>query len=178
MMRTQISALLAQHQAFDATEARHLAATIEFVQTHPDCCSRHCIPGHITASAWVMAPDASAVLLLHHKKLKRWLQPGGHLEDDAEIHLAAMREVREESGLQNLRLLSPQIFDVDVHQIPARGAEAAHYHYDVRFLLQAVDAQLQLSDESNALAWVKLEQVAQYSDSPSVLRMAAKSARA
>ncbi len=176
-MRQDLLERLAQYQPFDATEAQHLAAMRAFASTHTDCCERSCVAGHVTASAWILAPDRRQVLLVQHKKLNRWLQPGGHLEQDADIVAAAMREAREESGLQDLRLLSDAIFDLDVHPIPARGTEAAHHHHDVRFLLQADSLAHCVREESHALAWVALDQLADYTSSASILRMAAKTPR-
>ena len=60
-----------------------------------------------------------------------------------------MREAREESGLTRLRLVSPEIFDVDRHRIPARGAEPEHWHFDVRFLIEADPAETAASGSLN-----------------------------
>ena len=93
------------------------------------------------------------VLLAHHRKLGRWLQPGGHSDGDPDTLAVALREAREESGL-DVRALDDAIFDIDVHRIPARGREPAHLHFDVRFLVQAEHDRFRVSDESHALAWV------------------------
>ena len=97
--------------------------------------------GHVTASAVVAHTSGDRFLLVFHRKLDRWLQPGGHLEDgDASVFDAAMREAREETGVESLAApLGPAILDLDVHPIPAFGAEPAHVHYDVRFLLTTSD---------------------------------------
>ena len=85
----------------------------------------------------------------------------------------ALREAREESGL-DVRALDEAIFDLDVHFIPARGEEPAHYHYDVRFLVQAMEDRFRVSDESRALAWVPADRVGVFTNDESVLRMARK----
>ena len=90
-------------------------------------------PGHITASALVLAPDGDAVLLVHHERLERWLQPGGHIEPgDATVGAAARREVLEETGLR-LPDLEASLVAVDVHEIPAARGEPAHHHHDLMF---------------------------------------------
>lgn len=87
----------------------------------------------------------------------------------------ALREAFEESGLHSLQALSREVFDVDVHPIPARGDEPAHLHYDIRFLLQADRSEpLVVSTESRALAWVALDRISQLNASESILRMARK----
>ncbi len=158
-MQVDLLNLLRDYQADDPAEQMFLQQTRDFVADHRDCCSRGNIQGHITASAWVLAPDRQAVLLTHHKKLQRWLQLGGHVEDDLSIQAAALREAREESGLHHLVFLSSQLFDLDVHLIPARLTESPHYHYDLRFILQAEQSQFTLSDESDQLAWVSLSRL-------------------
>jgi 8-oxo-dGTP pyrophosphatase MutT (NUDIX family) len=134
-------------------------------------------PGHITASAWIVDASRTRTLLTHHRKLDRWLQLGGHADGDADVRRVAMREAREESGLASLRFLSPAIYDLDVHEIPARGSDLAHEHFDVRFALEAdADEPLVVSDESHALAWVEIADLASYGADESVLRLARKTA--
>ena len=129
------------------------------------------IGGHITGSAFVLSPDRSAVLLTHHKKLNRWLQLGGHCDGIADARFVALKEAYEESGLARIRLLSEQVLDVDIHEIPARGAEPAHLHYDVRFAMVAEAGEIAASDESHTLAWVPLAELGELTDTPSLLRM-------
>jgi len=146
-----------------------------FVRREPACFERSTVEGHITGSAWILSHDGAACLLTHHKKLGLWLQPGGHADGDADVLAVALREGREESGIAELEALSPEIFDVDVHEIPARKGEPAHLHYDVRFALVApAGAEFVVSEESHDLAWVPRAEVAHYNTDDSVLRMAAK----
>ena len=133
------------------------AAAVEqfraFVRRHPDAARRELGPGHLTGSAWLVSADGRRVLLTHHRKLGLWLQLGGHADGDADLARVALREAEEESGLRDL-LVEPAIFDLDCHEIPARGAEPAHLHYDVRFVVRATGSeQFTVSDESHALAW-------------------------
>ena len=146
-----------------------------FLAAHPDCLWRTCLEGHLTASAWIVDPARERTLLTHHRKLDRWLQLGGHVDGEADLAMAAWREAREESGLTRLRLVTPEIFDVDRHRIPARGAEPEHWHYDVRFLIEADPTEaLALSHESKELAWVRLEEVGRLNAEESLARMVRK----
>jgi 8-oxo-dGTP pyrophosphatase MutT (NUDIX family) len=134
--------------------------------------------GHVTASAWIVDPARMQCVLLHHRKLDRWLQLGGHVDGDPDVRRAALREAREESGLRTLRALGESIYDIDVHRIPARGAEAAHEHYDLRFALEADPREpLVSNEESHDVRWIALTDLAGYAVDESVLRLARKTSR-
>src|SRR5438045_3238802 len=137
MHRASLLALLDSHAPFDQTEAQMLDRFRRFVATQPHCFERSLLEGHVTGSAWIVDADAAQVLLLHHRKLDRWLQPGGHCDGDSDVLRVALREAREETGLQRLAPVSPALFDLDIHWIPQRGDVPDHWHYDARFLLRA-----------------------------------------
>jgi 8-oxo-dGTP pyrophosphatase MutT (NUDIX family) len=138
----------------------------QLLQEKPVCFGRQ-PGGHITASAWIVNPEKSAALLTHHKKFNKWLQLGGHCDDNPDVAAGALREAQEESGIQNFTFIIPEIFDIDIHAIPGPCA----YHYDVRFLLQAEHTNFLVSDESHNLAWAPFEQMHDYSQEESVLSM-------
>jgi 8-oxo-dGTP pyrophosphatase MutT (NUDIX family) len=168
-------------------EDRERAEAIRrFIATHADCFERSCLEGHVTGSAWITSPDATQALLVHHRKLAAWLQPGGHADGDPDPAAVALREAAEESGLASLRhfdwcsdgAAAPQPFDLDVHSIPARAGVPAHLHYDVRYLLIADPAEPpRLSPESADARWVARGEIAALSREPSLLRMADKARR-
>ncbi|MEW2913379.1 NUDIX hydrolase [Leisingera sp. JC11] len=141
----------------------------EFFASEPQAFGRNPETGHVTGSAFVMSSDMRCVLLTHHKKLNRWFQLGGHCDGIADVPFVALKEAYEESGLQRIRPLSAQVFDVDIHEIPANTRDCAHLHYDVRYLFQAEAGEIVLSGESHALAWVPLTQLEEATDSPGVL---------
>lgn len=173
-------ALLRRHEARaePGGETAMLVEYFPFIATHPDCLERSCLEGHLTASAWIIDAARTRTLLTHHRKLDRWLQLGGHVDGETDLAAAALREAREESGLARLRLMSREVFDVDRHRIPARGTEPEHWHYDVRFLLEADPAEpLKISGESKDLAWVRLEEVARLNPDESLARLVRKTGR-
>ena len=152
-----------------------------FVADRGDCFERTCAPGHVTGSVWILDAGRDRFLLTHHRKLSRWLQLGGHSDGDPDTLSVALREAREESGMQDFALVVPdggrRPLDLDIHEIPARPREPAHLHYDVRFLLVAVEGQsLVCSDESNQLQWFARDALAGVETDDSVRRLAHKAA--
>lgn len=144
--------------------------------TLPAPTSRHAfVPGHLTASAFVLSPERDAVLLILHKKLKLWLQPGGHIEAaDASLGEAARREVAEEVGLQLPASAAGAVFDLDIHAIPGRKDEPAHEHFDVRFLFHSPTLVIATNDEVIDARWAPLANIEQLTSDESVLRVARK----
>jgi len=175
MNREQTLRLLDNHQPADQHEARMLEDIKQFVRSYDNFHSRLQLAGHLTGSAWVLSEDRTHALLTYHGKFHCWVQLGGHVEDDTDMLSAAWREAREESGLEGLQPLSDQIFDVDIHAIPANPIEPAHFHYDIRFLFAADrSVPLVVSSESKDLAWVEIEKIAELTSEESVLRMVRK----
>ena len=131
--------------------------------------------GHFTGSALVLSADGTRMLLMHHRKLGRWLQPGGHADGDPDLAAVALREAAEESGLQGLRC-DGRLLDLDRHLIPARGPEPEHFHYDARFVVHAgADERFRVNAEAHALAWRPIVDVVQdLALDASLRRMAAK----
>ena len=148
---------------------------VEFLASGESVFRREARAGHFTGSAWLVSADGERVLLTHHRKLGRWLQLGGHADGDTDLARVALREAEEESGLSGLRVDS-QPFDLDRHRIPARGDEPEHWHYDVRYVVRAGSSeQFQVSEESHALAWRSIRDIASDESSDvSLRRMATK----
>lgn len=175
--RQSLLDLLESFVPYDHQENESLQKVKDFVRTHPECFGHYVLPGHVTGSAFVVDRDCTYTLLTQHKKMNMWLQFGGHSDDHPNVVETAIRETREESGLDDIRqsILGNSIFDIDVHTIPAGGKMPEHVHYDVRFLLIANrQDQLTVSAESNDLAWILLEDAARYNARPEFLRMASK----
>jgi 8-oxo-dGTP pyrophosphatase MutT (NUDIX family) len=176
-MSSRNELLLAQLRVYepaDAAEAGHRAAMVDLLTYGADPFARgHFMPGHITASCYIV-DGAGRLLLHHHKRLDRWLQMGGHVEGDETPELAALREGREESGLDDLEAV--QLLDLDIHAIPAGRGEPDHDHFDVRYLARTARPEGISIDraESNDLAWVELDRAAELMPGPESLRVIRK----
>jgi 8-oxo-dGTP pyrophosphatase MutT (NUDIX family) len=176
--RKPLLAQLERYLARHPDERLVVDHVLQFVRANPDCFERTCAPGHITGSAWILSHDRAHFLLTRHRKLGRWLQLGGHADGNPDPTDVALREAREESGMEHFELavLGPETlpFDVDVHLIPATAKEPAHLHYDVRSLLIAAPGQeLCMSSESADLRWFPCARV-DVLDDESQWRMARK----
>lgn len=137
--------------------------------------TRERVSGHLTASAWVLEESRTRVLLVHHRKLGKWLQPGGHADGATALLQVAQTEVREETGLATTPILPDRVFDLDIHPIPDHGGVPAHEHFDVRFLLEATGAQQPRNNhESHDARWVDLHRLEELSTEESLLRMREK----
>lgn len=158
--RNNLLELLNNYHPIYGSEIEAKKNIISFINNHEDCFSRKCKIGHITASAFLLNKESDKALLMHHKKLDKWLQLGGHCDEDNDVLRVAVREVQEESGINDIKIVSNNIFDIDVHHIPERRNELEHYHYDIRFLLQTGNNNYTINSESNQLQWVSsLEEI-------------------
>ena len=146
---------------------------------NPRAFFRDNLPGHITASSWIVDRVRQYALLTHHAKLGKWLQPGGHADGQEDVLAVSQREAYEETGLTSLTPLSTAIFDLDIHPIPERAGFPAHLHYDIRFVFEArIEEAFTISNESHDLAWISVEEIGlKTGQNTSILRMTEKSGR-
>jgi 8-oxo-dGTP pyrophosphatase MutT (NUDIX family) len=155
MLDPQSVATLARsfNDPLDGQALKSLELILQLLECTPHPFSRdQFTPGHITASGLVLAPDDLHVLLVHHRRLDRWLLPGGHAEPgDDTITASARREVIEETGATVTQAVS--IAGADVHGIPAARGEPYHLHHDLLFAFRAASLEIRVSEESHAVVW-------------------------
>jgi len=172
MHRNKFLNLLDGYTPQDSNEIKFKEDIINFVREHEDCFERSMPEGHITGSAWILDSTGNQALLTHHTKLDRWFQLGGHCDGDSDVLAVAIKEAQEESGIDDIVAISENIFDIDIHLIPDNSREKAHYHYDIRFLLQIKqDKEVKCNSESKALKWIGKDIRYIPTDNPSVIRM-------
>jgi len=177
MHRQQLLNLLTNYHTRFMDEAGFVSHAVHFIRQNTDCFYRELWPMHVTGSAWVVNPSRDHVLLLHHRKLDQWFQPGGHADGDADIVRVALKETSEESGVaeEAVRLVDEAVFDVDMHVIQASHEAPRHKHIDIRFLVE-IDDDIHIpgNHESNEIAWVSLDQVSRFNNNRSTYRMLEK----
>jgi 8-oxo-dGTP pyrophosphatase MutT (NUDIX family) len=172
--RRQVIGFLEISNLFDERDRRELETITAFVFENQDCLKRTNLKGHLTASAFVIDRERKHLLLIHHKALGRWLQPGGHADGDPDLMAVARYEVFEETGLKELVPTLQGPFDLDIHSIPERKDVPAHLHYDVRFLFEADGGFVPKGNdrEVHNAAWVPLADLESLGVDESVLRPA------
>lgn len=154
----------------DNNEVKDKEVLIDFLSNSNNIYSRSNLFGHITGSAFIVNNDMDEGLLILHKKYNKLLSPGGHVDEEETAKMASVRETGEEVGLNKLELLMSEIFDIDIHKIPAGNkngiVEPEHYHFDIRYIYKAnKDAVINLNlFEAKGFEWNKLTELAKYPD--------------
>ncbi|MGA9523136.1 MAG: NUDIX hydrolase [Myxococcaceae bacterium] len=166
----------------DQKERADLEAMRAFARDLEEPFSRAQPTAHFTGSAVVVDPEGARVCLVHHAKLNRWLQPGGHADpaDEGSMPQTALREAREETGLRvALHPHAPRPLDVDVHVIPARKTEPEHRHLDLRYLVVAENPEALAHDPNESLGarWLSWEEALRGTDEPALRRLFEKARR-
>lgn len=176
--RRHVIDLLNTHRPLDGDETDYVERMRWLLASTRDPFSRsHFDPGHFTVSAFVVAPDEASLLIIRHAKLKRWLQPGGHVEtDDVDLAAAARREVAEEAGLDDLVPANGRdlLFDVDIHTIPANDREPRHRHFDLRFRFRARRRDLSCGDDVRGVRWAPFRELTSLNPEPAMVRVLRK----
>ena len=155
----RVRALVAAHEPADERERRSKDAALDHLDRLERPLDRDADLTHVTASAIVVGDRG--VLLHRHRRLHRWMQPGGHVDEREEPAAAAVRECREETGLEVRHPGGePRLVHLDVHPA-ARG----HTHIDLRYLVVGPDAApVPEPGESPEVAWVSWEEAAALAD--------------
>jgi hypothetical protein len=155
MHREKLLNLLLSYKTTYPEEQKYLSQMLEFLNENEQAFERSLKKGHFTASSMLLNKDATAALLMHHAKLDRWFQLGGHADGETDLLAVSIKEATEESGISKIKPVMESIFDLDIHEIPANSREEAHLHYDVRFLLQVDgDEDFRKNHESKELRWI------------------------
>ena len=173
MSKQPLRKKLNQYLANYPEERRTIAQTFEFLDSNNNCFNRSNLYGHFTGSAWIVDESNSWVLMTHHKKLNKWLQLGGHADGNQDLLEVAYSEAVEESGFQKFKIVTDNIFDLDIHSFPKYKEIPKHFHFDIRFLLEANrhSEKILVSHESKDVAWIQVNQLLKKNDDESIRRM-------
>jgi 8-oxo-dGTP pyrophosphatase MutT (NUDIX family) len=172
--RQELVAALKIYESSYNEESKFVPKFLKLLE-HPRSFYKDHLPGHITGSAFIIDRSGKFTLLTLHAKLHQWLQPGGHADGEENVLNVALRETQEETGIK-LPEVTPGIFDIDIHPIPAFKGFPEHDHYDIRFLFKvSMEQPIKISEESTDLAWKPLHELPMLTkNNRSMVRMAEK----
>jgi 8-oxo-dGTP pyrophosphatase MutT (NUDIX family) len=169
---------LALVRAFDASpeEGKSLELILVLLESTEAPFSRDQFhPGHITCTAVVLHPNGHQFLLMQHHRHRRWLLPGGHVEEsDVTLSDTARREAAEETAVVIAHSGPVTLVGMDVHGIPARKREPFHLHHDLIFAFNANSEEFALTDEAPQVAWCGMDEFARYQLPSSIVRAAGR----
>jgi 8-oxo-dGTP pyrophosphatase MutT (NUDIX family) len=163
--RHQVKGILDDHAAVFGVPADRHTILRRQIESGDDIHSRRTFPGHVTTSAFILDRAGRRILLIHHRSLGRWLQPGGHYEPPDDLAGSALREAMEETGLHGLVLdpwheASLVPIDIEGHRIPARPErdDPEHWHHDMRYVVRALESDVMRPDlrEVHGAEWRNL----------------------
>ena len=146
-------------------EAADKALMLDFMERNPDCLTRENKYGHFATSAWVVNRQRTKVLMIYHNIYKSWAWSGGHADGESNLLAVARREIAEETGLTDMKLLCDGIFAINVltveRHIKKGMPVASHLHLDVEYLFEADDSlPLRIKeDENSAVGWVDITEI-------------------
>lgn len=168
---------LNNYKPFDEQESKNVKTVLQFLRDNTNCYDRSNLAGHVTAGGLVV-DGLGNVLLNHHKKTGMWFQFGGHCDGESNCLNVALREISEEAGIFDCKLISNKILDVDVQKIAysAKKNEPEHFHYDINFMFLVKEKNFNISNESSEIKWVTIEEAKELvsSSDKAMQRMLAK----
>ena len=157
---------------FNEQELRDKEQILAFLRSGAELRTRENTAAHLTASAWVVSPDRSQVVMVYHNLYQSWSWMGGHADGEADLLQVAKKEVMEECGLTELRVVSPEIFSLEVLCVDGHEKKgkylSSHLHLNVTYLFEADPSQLLRikPDENSGVDWIAVEDIPLKSSEP------------
>lgn len=159
-----------KYTPYNEQEERDKEAMLQFVETFDNSLTRENVFGHFTASAWVVNKERTKVLMIYHNIYKSWAWTGGHADGETDLLQTAIREVKEETGVKNVKPVTEDIFSLEVLTVNGhikRGIYvSSHLHLNLTYLLEVDETEVLKikEDENSGVKWVKFEDVPNMSE--------------
>lgn len=167
--KVRMEAEIEAYQPQNVQEKADKEVFMECMRNYQNLLTRETVVAHITSSAWIVNKERTKTLLINHNIYKSWAWTGGHADDEADLLSVAIREAREETGLVNVKAITPEIFALDVLPVWShfrkRVFVPSHLHLNVTYLLEAdeTEALTPHLPENSDVKWVPLAEVNTYS---------------
>lgn len=171
---------LKNYQPYDAQESQDLNSFFSFLETQNEVWTRKNIHGHLTASAWIINPCKSKVLMVYHNIYDSWSWTGGHADGETDLLKLAIREAQEETGIEKVKAYSEDFFSVELLTVDGHVKKnhfvSAHLHYNITFLLEADDQQKLVHNpqENSSVKWFSLDEAIKASSEPYMKKIYSK----
>jgi 8-oxo-dGTP pyrophosphatase MutT (NUDIX family) len=172
MSRQELMEQIANYIPYNEQEERDQNLILNWIEEQENAFSRENKMAHMTASAWVVNPERSKVLMVYHNIYDSWSWLGGHADGETDLLSVALREVKEEAGISKVRPVSEDIFSLESLTVDGHVKKgtyvSSHLHMNVTYLLEA-DPEETLSvkaDENSGVAWFSPEEALARSTEP------------
>ncbi len=158
------------YKPYNEQEQKDQQTMLNYLDTFEDCLTRDNEFGHFTASCWAVNPEKTKVLMIYHNIYQSWAWTGGHADGEDDLLGVAIREVKEETGVQHVKVLEPEIFSLEIVTVDGHVKKgkyvSSHVHLNLTYLLEVDENEILKSkpDENSGVKWVDLEEVENVSD--------------
>lgn len=155
---------LKNYEPYNEQEKHDKAGILQYLEREKDVFSRNNKMAHMTASAWVVNKDRTKVVMIYHNIYDSWSWMGGHADGEEDLFAVAIKEVKEESGLNNIIPISTDIFSLEILTVDGhikRGEYvSSHLHLNVTYLFEADEKEILTikADENSGVEWFGLDE--------------------
>lgn len=158
------------YKPYNEQEAKDKQTILKYIDTFDDVLTRNNEFGHFTASSWAVNQERTKVLMIYHNIYRSWAWTGGHADGESDLLNVAIRELKEETGVENVKIVSPDIFSLEILTVDGHVKKgnyvSSHVHLNLTYLLEVDENEILKikEDENSGVKWVDLEDVEKVSD--------------